>query len=271
VFRILKYGSRIAGEIRKADFLTAFDREVEVTRIVPFGACNFHCAYCKRDAQFVDGDGNIIRSVSVDWADLKKVIDEAISKGERIRLSGGDPVMFPKESQYIAEYVYGEHGKKISMAHNGSSLRFAKMMAPYLEYAAIDLKGATPKELAYRAGLPSEASGEIMLKSTLEVQDYLSEAGVIVDVRTPVFGDTPLDHLFKMAEMIQVGGDSTKEFWTLRKYNPIRACDWVEPRGETLSEWARLVSKENPNLPIGLREKWTGQKGFKILKGGKEI
>lgn len=263
--RLLKYGSKLCGETRSADFLRAFKREVETTRIVSFGTCNFHCGYCKRDGQFTDGNGNIVRSVPVSMEEIKKILTPALEKGERIRLSGGDPVMFPIESLEIAKWAFNEYGQKISIAHNGSSLRFIKSIAPYLEYAAIDLKGYSSKELAYRASI-SETAGEYMLKSTLEVQDFLSRSGVLVDVRTPIFGDTPLDGVFKMAEMITADGDSSKEFWTLRAYKKVRGCDWLEPSQNTMYEWAKMVSLEFPQLPIGLRLKWEGQKEFKILR-----
>lgn len=268
--RLLKYGNRLCGETRRADFLRAFNRPVEVTRIVSFGSCNFHCSYCKRDGQFTNADGSIVRSVPVEMDELKDILRPAIERGERIRLSGGDPVMFPKESLEIAKWVYGKFGEKISIAHNGSSLRFARSMAPYLEYAAIDLKGHSPRELAFRAGI-SEVAGEQMLRSTLEVQDFLSESGVLVDVRTPVFGDTSLDAIYKMAEMITEDGDSSKEFWTLRAYKKVRGCDWLEPAAGTLEQWAQLVSGDSPELPVGIRSKWSGQKKFHIFKGGVEI
>jgi pyruvate formate lyase activating enzyme len=266
--RLLKYGRNVLGEKRSADFLRYFDREVETTRIVSFGSCNFHCGYCKRDGQQVDNDGNIVRSVEVTNGEIITSLLDFSSKGERIRLSGGDPVMHPKDAMEIAKAI-GETGKKISMAHNGSSLRFSEMMAPYMDYVAIDLKGDTPEELAFRSGI-SERSGKKMLESTLEVQDMFSSAGVLVDVRTPVFGDTSLDQLFRMAELIMKGGNNDLEFWTLRKYNTVRHCDWLEPRGETLSEYARLVSEKFPELPIGLREKWSNS-GFTILKNGQEV
>jgi len=263
--RILKYGSKILGERRKADFLKYFDREVEVTRIVSFGSCNFHCPYCKRDGQQVDQNGNIIRSVEVSDEEVFKILQKSLDAGERIRLSGGDPVMHPRDSLEIAKWAASQ-GQKISMAHNGSSIRFAEMMAPYLEYAAIDLKGDNGDELAFRAGLPSR-SGKKMLESTIRVQDLLSSSGVLVDIRTPVFGDTTLDQLFSMAELILKGGDTGNEFWTLRKYNEVRHCDWIQPRGETISEYAQIISEKFPELPIGVREKWSNG-GFVIYKGG---
>jgi len=268
--KILKYGKKICGETRKADFLRAFEREVETTRIFSFGACNFHCPYCKRDCQLVDTNGNPIRAEEVPFEEVLAVVDDAVAKEQRVRLSGGDPVMFPKESLAIAKYAIDKYGQKISIAHNGSGMRYVKSLAPYLDYAAIDLKGHDGEELAMRAGIP-EKTGDKMLKSTLAVQDYLASQGVLVDVRTPVFDTTTLDNLHSMAEQIVKGGVENK-FWTLRKYNPVRWIDWGTIPQETLLQYAEILSKEFPELPIGLRLKWSGgAKEFIILKGGKRI
>lgn len=268
--KILKYGRKIAGEKRSADFLRAFGRPVETTRILSFGACNFACPYCKRDCQIVGPDGLPIRAHEVSLDEIKAAVKPHIEAGERLRLSGGDPVMFPKESVELGKWAMDVFGQKISIAHNGSSLRYAKMMSPYLEYAAIDLKGHNGKELAFRAGIPEKA-GEHMLKSSLAVQDFLASEGILVDVRTPVFAETSLDALHKMGEMITKGGAENK-FWTLRRYNPVRWVDWRPgPDQETLLQWAELLSREFPELPIGLRLKWSGQKEFVIFKNGQKI
>ena len=267
--RILKYGGKIAAEKRSADFLKAFGREIETTRIVSFGACNFACPYCKRDCQLLDNNGLPIRAHEVELDDIKAAVAPRIAAGERLRLSGGDPVMFPKESVELGKWARDTFGQKISIAHNGSSLRYAKMMAPYLEYAAIDLKGYSGSELAFRAGIPEKA-GDAMLNSTLAVQDYLAAEGVLVDVRSPIFKETSLDHLYKMASLISKGGTENK-FWTLRAYNPVKWVDWEGVQQDTLLQYAEIISNEFPDLPIGLRMKWSGQKEFVILKAGKRI
>ena len=266
---ILKYGNKIAGEKREASFLRAFGRPVETTRIVSFGACNFACPYCKRDCQLVDSNGLPIRAHKVELSDIKKAVAPHVKNGERLRLSGGDPVMFPKESVELGKWAMDNFGEKISIAHNGSSLKYAKMMSPYLEYAAIDLKGYNGRELAFRAGIP-EKVGDHMLKSTLSVQDFLASEGVLVDIRSPIFKETTLDNLFTMAELICRGGTENK-FWTLRAYNQVRWIDWEGVNQETLLQYAEIVSKEFPNLPIGLRMKWSGQKEFIIFKKGERI
>jgi len=268
--KILKYGNKICGETRKADFLKYFGREIEVTRIISFGACNFACPYCKRDCQLVDDKGNAIRAVEVDLEeDVFPIINKAIANGERIRLSGGDPVMFPKASLKIAQYVWEKYGQKISIAHNGSGQKFARDLAPYLEYAAIDLKGHSGSELSFRAGIPERVGGR-MLDSTLKVQDILAQDGVLVDIRTPIFKETGLDELIEMASLISKTGTKNK-FWTLRKYNPVKWVDWESANEQTLYDNAQTVSKMFPELPIGLKTKWSGNKEFVIFKAGKRI
>ena len=267
--KILKYGGKIAAEKRTADFLRGFGREIETTRIVSFGACNFACPYCKRDCQLLDQNGFPIKAYEIELNDIKAAVAPKITDGERLRLSGGDPVMFPKESVELGKWVRDEFGQKISIAHNGSSVKYAKIMAPYLEYAAIDLKGHSGKELAFRAGIP-EKLGDTMLQSTIAVQDYLAGEGVLVDVRSPIFKDTYLEHLYEMATIISKGGIENK-FWTLRVYNPVKWIDWEAVQQDTLLQYAKIISKEFPELPIGLKLKWSRQKQFMILKAGKII
>jgi len=264
---LLKYGKSPLKETRKADFLAYFGREVETTRIVSFGSCNWHCAYCKRDGHTVDSDGNIVRAVEFSDFEVFEVLEKALADGERIRLSGGDPVMHPADSLKIAQWAM-KRGHRISIAHNGSNINFAKMMLPYMDYVAIDLKGDTPRELAKRASI-STFEAEKMLKSTIDTQELFASNGVLVDVRTPIFGDTTIDQLYRMAEMILSNGVQNR-FWTLRKYNRVKHCDWLVPDGEYVSELAQRVSEAFPELPVGIKEKWRNSK-FTILGGKQKI
>jgi pyruvate formate lyase activating enzyme len=264
---LLKYGNAVCGEVRKADFLAYFNRPIETTRIVSFGSCNFHCQYCKRDGQWVDSNGNIIRASEVEDSLVFEKLEMALERGERIRLSGGDPVMHPKDSLKIAKWAM-EKGQKISMAHNGSSVRFADMMLPYMDYVAIDLKGHNATEYANRAGIPLTSSAN-MLQSALDVQNLFAQNGILVDIRTPIFGDTTLDSLCQMAELILKNGVENK-FWTLRKYNKVKHCTFLEPQGEYVSELAYQVSEKFPELPVGIKEKWKNS-SFNILQGGEII
>lgn len=254
-------------ELRRAHFLAAFGREVETVRIVSFGRCNFHCPYCKRDGQYVDEDGNIISSA--DFADeaVFAALEDAVGKGQRVRLSGGDPCMHLADSLRIAQWAR-DRGQKISIAHNGSSPKFVEAVLPYLDYAAIDLKSSDLDDFNLRAGLKN-GQGARMLARSIQVQDMLSRAGVLVDVRTPVFAETTIDDMLHVAELVVADGDVGNEFLTFRCYRPIAGLDWRVPAPEAVGEMAAEVSRRFPQLPIGMRARWKG--GFTIWRGGEEM
>ncbi len=239
-------------EIRYAYFLKAFGRVEEKMAIFSFGACNYNCPYCKRDGQFKCG-GQILRAQEYTWETVKGFIDEAVSSGKRVRLSGGDPCMFPEKALWIAKYVWETYGEKISIAHNGSSPELVDKLMPYLEYAAIDMKGATDESLARRAGLTLRAG---RVERTLDVIRMLAKNGVLVDVRTCVFGDTTLEELISIRKMLLDVSQGDNIFWTLRKYNEIASCDFIPGDAELIKKYAEILA--TPRLRVGFRDKWTG-------------
>ena len=252
--KLLLHRGVVGGEVRPLYFEKAFGMEVRDNRIISFGACNFACPYCKRDGAFRADDGSIISAVDVPMKDVLAVCDDAIAKGQVVRLSGGDPVVFPRESMEIARYVFETYGQKISIAHNGSSPAFCRQLLPMLQSAAIDLKGL-PEDMNCKAGL-SNGTGERMYARSLEVQKLLSRGGVRVDVRTPVFGTTTLDDMLRMATDIVANGHKEFTFWTWRLYKPVQGCDWTPPNKEAVVWMIGEVKRAYPELKIGLRAKW---------------
>jgi len=251
--KMLTHRGEIGGEIRPIYFLKHFGMPVPQARIMSFGACNFACPYCKRDGQFRGSDGSIITSIAASWTDIESVVRDAVAKGQTVRLSGGDPVMFPSESERIARLVK-ELGGVFSMAHNGSSPRFALKMADCgLHSAAIDLK-STRRGYGEAIG-NSCKQGRMSYDRSLETQRVLAGRGVYVDVRTPVFGHTSLDDMLELASDIsKASGHRT--FWTWRLYKPVQGCDWSAPDQNSVTWMIHQVKAEFPSLPIGLRAKW---------------
>jgi len=253
--RALSHKGEIGGEVRPLYFYKSFGKKVDDARIISFGACNFSCPYCKRNGNFRSSDGSIISSVECSIDDIFKIVDDAIEKKQVIRLSGGDPVVYPEASLEIAKRVKEKKGR-LSVAHNGSSPKFIKkLIALGLESAAIDLKG-TSEDLGTRAGL-KYGMGAKMYRRSIETQDLLSSAGILVDVRTPLFSTVTLDDLLEMAEDIVRGGNGENEFWTLRIYKKVVGCEWEPPRSiENVIWMIKEVKAEFNNLKIGLRAKW---------------
>ncbi len=253
--KCLPYKGVIGSEIRPLYFYKAMGMEVVDARIISFGACNFSCPYCKRDGAFRDTDGSIISSTSTTIDELYQVVEDAVKKQQVVRLSGGDPVVYPEASLLLAEKVKELNGR-LSIAHNGSSPQFVKKLIEMgLESAAIDLKAPTSLMNA-RTGL-SNGSGARMYQKSIETQDLLSSSGILVDVRTPIFSNTTLDDMLELAKDIVAGGDGKNEFWTWRLYKPVAGCDWDAPRNIDGVIWMiNEVKKNYPILKIGLRAKW---------------
>lgn len=247
-------------EIRKAFFLEAFNRKVENMSIISFGSCNFNCSYCKRDGQFRDDNNEIINSVECSFEELKQIVQKELAKGNRIRLSGGDPCMYIKEALNIAKYVAETSNQKISIAHNGSCPNIVNFLSPYLDYVAIDLKSPYPDEFSAITGV---SNGEDMIKRSLQTQQICTSQGILTDVRTCVFEHTTLQTLKDIANMIVNNNKIENLFWTIRCYNPIKSCAYKAPDKEQILQYIAEIKKIHPELKIGMRARWKG--GFIIF------
>lgn len=251
--KMLTHQGVVGGEIRPIYFLRHFRMPVPQARILSFGACNFACPYCKRDGQFRSSDGSIITSVDCGIDTLESVVKDAIAHGQVVRLSGGDPVMFPQVAEHLCRLTHDLQGT-FSIAHNGSSPRFALSLADCgLHSAAIDLK-STRRGYGEAIGASCK-QGRIAYDRSLETQRVLAGRGVYVDVRTPIFQHTSLDDMLELAGDIS-RSSSERTFWTWRLYKPVSGCDWAAPSQETVTWMISQVKKQFPELPIGLRAKW---------------
>ena len=167
--------------------------------------------------------------------ELKQMIDIEIAKGRRVRLSGGDPCSFPKQSLEIAKYVFEKYGEKISIAHNGSDLEFVKSLVPFLEYVAIDYKAYNFQDMQKITGIKNPKMQQE------EIIKLCSENNIIVDLRTPVFGDTEKEQLQGIAELIS---NYENVFWTLRKYNQVQGCDFPVPEMDFVVKLAKFIKNK---------------------------
>ena len=235
------------------------------TRIISFGNCNVACPYCKRDCQFVDESGKPIISIPVPIEDIARLMEGAHERGEIVRFSGGDPVVYPLQTLALAEYMWRRHETKVSIAHNGSGPRWVEKMLPYLSSAAIDLKGV-PEKIGKIMGIHPER-GKLFFDLSLETQRLISGSRIILDVRTPIFGDTTLEEMLRLAEAISENNNLDYTFWTWRMYKPVRGCEFEVPTKENTIELMLKVSQEFPDLWMGIRAKWERGGMIFIRKG----
>jgi pyruvate formate lyase activating enzyme len=244
-------------EIRKAYFLEAFERDIENMLIISFGKCNYNCPYCKRNGNFKDKNGNIIESKDISLEDLLKVIDQGIQKGFKIRLSGGDPCCFIEESLEIAKYISNKYNQKISIAHNGSSIKLIKNLLPYLDYLALDFKGSSNIKIAK---ISDTSINEKSIDNILEIIKICEENNILVDLRTVIFGDTSLDDIKIIGNYIK---DYKNIFWTLRNYNKVKDCDFLSADIDNIELYCKYI-KNTLNINCGYRDKWKNC-NFKIF------
>jgi pyruvate formate lyase activating enzyme len=254
-------------ETRPAYFLTAFGRPVENMAIISFGSCNLNCPYCKRAGQFRDENGKTIKLRETNWTTLQKLIDNAIQQGKRIRLSGGDPCMYPDESLHIAKYILNTYGQKVSVAHNGTSLKYVERMAKYVEYVAIDFKGGYPETYSKRAAI-SELQAAKYINETKKIIEFCANCNILIDIRTCVFNDTEWSELQKIADFIN-SLNASNVFWTLRQYSLVPTCDLLPIELGKLQSIAMKLNNNYPLIKIGIRSKWLGS-NFYILQQSKQ-
>lgn len=261
IIKLLPYNNTIGEEIRPLYFYSSFNLPIAECRLISFGSCNFNCPYCKRNGFFRTKDGSIIFAKDTNINNVFQICDDAICKNQIIRLSGGDPITFIDASLKIAEHVKKRNGR-LSLAHNGSSPNFVFKMADFLESAAIDLK-ATPKYMSMITGLKQVVAINMYYRS-LESQNILTEHGVLVDIRTPIFDFNTIDDLIILLNDINRYVPSNNKFWTLRLYKKIKECNFNAPNKNNVVWMANEIKRISPNLKIGIRAEWD-PKGFIYL------
>jgi len=263
---IIPYKGKMFSETRKSYFLKAFGEEVKEMRIIPFGKCNYSCPYCKRNG--FNKQSNIISgSIEVEETEIFNAVRDAVKSNQIVRLSGGDPCTYPDLSIALLEYVK-QLGGIGSMAHNGSSPMFIKRLVDnhLLDSLSVDLKAENSEKLKEITGISSKAS-EKMWNDTLETLNILKDVEDLkLDIRTCVFEHTTFEELLSIGKLIKENSNSNT-FWTLRIYSIVDSFSTRTKSVEDIQELARNLSKNLPDLKIGIRVKWEHGAFFYYLNG----
>lgn len=265
---VIPYQGKLFQETRNSYFLKAFGEEVKEMRIIPFGRCNYACPYCKRNGY--EKEHSIIKgSIEVEEEEIFMAVQDAVTKNQIVRLSGGDPCTYPDLSIKILEQVKNLGGIG-SMAHNGSSPEFVRYLVEHnlLDSISVDLKGKDSQTLKKVAGI-SEQQSYFMWEKTIETLEVLKNArNIKVDIRTCVFSDTTYEELLSIGKIIKQYSNEDV-FWTLRIYSIVDCFSKETKTVEDMRQLAKSLSSQLSDLKIGMRVKW--EKGaFFYYFNGKE-
>ncbi len=263
---IIPYNGELFKETRKSYFLKAFGEQVQDMRIIPFGKCNYSCAYCKRKG-YEKNDGIIDGSVEVEETEIFSAINDAILNNQIVRLSGGDPVCYPELSFRLLKYVKKLNGIT-SIAHNGTGPNFVKSLikADILDSISVDFKAPNPELLSEITGISLEQS-KIMWANNLETLQILkANPQVKTDIRTCVFSNTNLEELLNIGNIIKENSNDSV-FWTLRMYSIIDNYLQNTKSADDMKKIAIFLSTNIPDLKIGIRLKWDNGNFFYYMNG----
>jgi pyruvate formate lyase activating enzyme len=256
---ILPYKGEVFEEVRYAHFLQQIGHTTAPLpmKILLFGGCNYSCLYCKRNGNKKEGK-YIKGSIWTETSKIIEKIDEHLTHGYVIRLSGDDPCCFGKITKIIAKYVKRKGGM-ISIAHNGSDPEFVQQLITYTDFWAIDLKSIRPDRFRRITGT-GDKSNEY-LNNTLESISMVSWYSIPIDVRTVIFDDTDESELIEIADFLS-SCTNPNLYWTLRLYKGQATGGLKPPEVAKATSMARRIGKMYPKLKIGIRGNWDGKSGL---------
>ncbi len=203
-------------------------RKIEYARVSLTEACNFACPYCR---PYGEGEANPpVLSVEA-WLKIFRAFQ--ILGIRAIRLTGGEPLLYPNIEELIRRTKEAGYFEDMSLTTNASLL--AKMASPLqkagLNRVNISLDGLTEEQFANRTG------GRGTLKQVLEGIEAAVEAGL-----TPVKINTVLLEPFTDEEtktFIEVV-NKWPVIWRFIEYMPFQDEKY---RGPSFEEWKAQLEK----------------------------
>ncbi len=240
---------------------------------IVFARCNMACPSCCRGSQHEDPETKLTvgaRSFSFDHV-VREIETEMQAAGaypgiKKIPyLTGGDPSTFIRESVALAKY-FADLGVKIGFAHNGFSAKFARAIAPYSQYAAIDIKASRPHEFEYTTGVKSSLFSKYMQEVT-QVLRILASHDVFTEVRYPIFDFTQESDMDEVAAMAS-GEMGSNSILLYRIYLPSNEQTFVPRTWSEITEIANRISARHPSIKIGCLEGFSLNRKFALYAKG---
>lgn len=256
------------------DGLTVFGMQPMEALCIVFAKCNMACPGCYRGSQHADqatgltiGAHQFPRTLVVNHL-LKQMGNEGAYPGiQKIPyLTGGDPSMFISAAEAIA-LDFASHGIKIGFAHNGSSSKLAKKLAPFASYAAIDFKAANAQSFSNQTRIKPNKYGAYTT-NFLKVIESLSAHQVFTEIRMPVFVSTSFEDLLHPATILSRIERSKHTVLIYRAQTPNIHDPRPGPDWDILTAHTKQISEHFTDIHIGCMDGFSLERRSVIFLGG---
>ena len=216
-----------------------FGRIAKKLRISVTDRCNMQCIYCmpKNNTDWFE-QGNILS-----YEEILRIVTILVDIGiERIRITGGEPLVRPKLTSLIKALSHVQRVKEISMTTNGIGL---KSVARHLRGAGLNSINVSLD--TFKEGKFKRISGVCGLKDVLGGIYAADNAGLAVKINTVIIRGWNDDEVVDFAEFARRTGHTVRfiEFMPLDG-SRIWGADLVVSKNEMLQTLTNTINKLRP-------------------------
>lgn len=175
--------------------------------LINIGVCNFRCVYCCKGGGLPREGLNLPGAEYFEIHEIENFIKEQVTKGNAIKISGGEPTIFINITMRLIKYARNL-GAYVSCDTSGYDPEKTLVLAKQVNQLAIDLKGASryAKQISGVGLKLSWKNPIISIKRTANLVETL-------EIRTPVFSFTSINDLLELSEYIP-----DNAYWVLRRF-----------------------------------------------------
>ncbi|MFH0979036.1 MAG: radical SAM protein [Candidatus Woesearchaeota archaeon] len=219
---------------------------------VLFGRCNFRCGYCFMGGYETRQTDSLPGAKIIDLDQVIGFVDEQIGKAHPIRLTGGEPTLFPDAITILAQHIKAKDGY-LSIATNGSNPDIVERLFPYLDEISVGIK-ATPPEVKRLTGAAIEDCWYKPLELFRRLKAYKGN----LQVNQVVTESSRYEEVEQLAKYIP-----TNASWRIKPALAVRhelslhgehsihkSNHFKEITRGTADEWAEKLQRKHPHLKI---------------------
>lgn len=216
----------------------------ERSSCVMLGKCNFRCIFCFMAGDRCSADGVMPDSRMISYSAIEEFVMSQLEKGSPIKITGGEPALFPETVLRLLELVR-THGGHAQLDTNGSLPDLCEMYAQHVDGIGLDIKGSED-DVEYLTGVPRAMCFDNPLRTLRRAHAFPCE----VELKTVMFDFTGFEHLEFLYEHLPPAA-----YWELKQYRPHEGLDRrpkrapLKPASKTwMLECMRRLCNNHPDL-----------------------